>query len=117
MGLVALHMWGLPRPGIEPMSPALAGRSFTTEPPGKPCLFVCNIYLGFPGGSAGKGAACNLGDLGSIPGLGRSPGEEKDNPLQYSGLENSAVAKSTGHRAAKSQTYLSNFHFVLPMGL
>ena len=75
------------------------------------------VFLGFLGGSASKESACNLGDLGSIPGLGRSPGEEKDNPLQYSGLENSAVAKSTGHRVAKSQTYLSNFHFVLPMGL
>ena len=40
-------------------------------------------------GSAGKGSACNVGDLGSIPGLGRSPGEGKGYPLQYSGLENS----------------------------
>ena len=44
---------------------------------------------GFPGGSAGKESACNAGDLGPIPGSGRSPGEEKDHPLQYSGLENS----------------------------
>ena len=44
---------------------------------------------GFPGGSAGKESACNVGDLGSIPGLGRSPGEGKGYPLQYSGLENS----------------------------
>ena len=43
---------------------------------------------GFPCGPAGKESACNEGDLGSIPGLGRSPGEEKGNPLQYSGLEN-----------------------------
>ena len=47
------------------------------------------IYLGFPGGSAGKESACNAADLGSIPGLGRSPGEGKGYPLQYSGLENS----------------------------
>ena len=47
------------------------------------------IFLGFPGGSAGKESACNVGDLGSIPGLGRSPGEGKGYPLQYSGLENS----------------------------
>ena len=40
-------------------------------------------------GSAGKESTCNVGDLGSIPGLGRSPGEEKCYPLQYSGLENS----------------------------
>ena len=45
--------------------------------------------MDFPGGSAGKESACNAGDLGSIPGLGRSPGEEKGYPLQYSGLENS----------------------------
>ena len=44
---------------------------------------------GFPGGSAGKESAGNVGDLGSIPGLGRSPGEGKGYPLQYSGLENS----------------------------
>ena len=45
--------------------------------------------MGFPGGSAGKEPACDVGDLGSIPGLGRSPGEGKGYPLQYSGLENS----------------------------
>ena len=44
---------------------------------------------GFPGASAGKESACNAGDLGSISGLGRSPGEGKGYPLQYSGLENS----------------------------
>ena len=43
----------------------------------------------FPGGSAGKASACNAGDLGSIPGSGRSPGEGNGNPLQYSCLENS----------------------------
>ena len=44
--------------------------------------------LGFPGGSEVKVSACNVGDLGSIPGLGRSPGEGNGNPLQYSCLEN-----------------------------
>ena len=43
----------------------------------------------FPGGSAGKESACNARDLGSIPGLGRFPGEGNSYPLQYSGLENS----------------------------
>ena len=43
---------------------------------------------GFPGGSDGKVPVCNAGDLGSIPGLGRSPGEGNGNPLQYSCLEN-----------------------------
>ena len=47
------------------------------------------VFFGFPCGSAGKESACNAGDLGLIPGLGRSPGEGKGNPLQYSGLENS----------------------------
>ena len=50
-----------------------------------------NIYVkcfSFPGGSDGKASACNAGDLGSIPELGRSPGEENGNPLQYSCLEN-----------------------------
>ena len=45
--------------------------------------------VGFPCGSAGKESACNAGDLGSIHGLGRSPGEGKGYPLQYSVLENS----------------------------
>ena len=44
--------------------------------------------VGFPGGSEGKVSACNARDLGSIPGLGRSPGEGNGNPLQYSRLEN-----------------------------
>ena len=48
-----------------------------------------SVFLGFPGGSAGKESACNMGDLGSIPSLGRSSGEGKGCPVQYSGLENS----------------------------
>ena len=67
--------------------------------------------LGFPGGSAGKESACNVGDLGLIPGLGRFPGEGKDSPLQYSGLENSM--DNTVHGVAKSQTQLNDFHFHL----
>ena len=46
------------------------------------------VFLGFPGGSAGKESVHSAGDLGLIPGLGRSSGEEKGHPLQYSGLEN-----------------------------
>ena len=64
---------------------------------------------GFPGGSAGKESACNVGDLDSIPELGRSPGEGKDYPLQYSGLENSMDC--IVHGVTKSQTWLSDFHF------
>ena len=67
--------------------------------------------LGFHGDSDGKESTCNLGDLGSIPGLGRSPGEKKGYSLQYSGLENSM--DYIAHRVAKSQTWLSNFHFHL----
>ena len=62
-----------------------------------------------PGGSAGKESACNAGDLGLIPGLGRSPGEGKSYPLQYSGLENSMGC--IVHGVAKSRTRLSDFHF------
>ena len=51
---------------------------------------------GFPSGSAGKESACNVGDLGLIPGLGRSPGEGKGYPLWYSCLENSMDCTSPG---------------------
>ena len=47
------------------------------------------VFLGFPGGSAGKESACNVGDLGLIPRLGRSPGEGNGYPLECPGLENS----------------------------
>ena len=47
------------------------------------------VFLGFPCGSAGKKSVCSVGDLGLISELGRSPGEGKEYPLQYSGLENS----------------------------
>ena len=61
----------------------------------------------FPGGSDGKASACNAGDSGSIPGLGRSPGERNGNPLQYSCLENSMDGGAWWaivQRVAKSQT-------------
>ena len=60
------------------------------------------VSLGFPGGSAGKESACNVGDLGSIPGLGRSPGEGHGYPLHSSGLENSMDC--TVHGVTESQT-------------
>ena len=65
--------------------------------------------MGFPDSSVGKESACNAGDLGLIPGLGRSPGEGKGYPFQYSGLENSM--NSIVHGVAKSPTRLSDFHF------
>ena len=52
-------------------------------------ITLVSDVLGFPGGSAGKEFTCNARDLGSIPELGRSPGEGIGYPLQYSGLENS----------------------------
>ena len=64
------------------------------------------IYFCFPGGLAGKESACNVEDLGSIPGLERSPGEGKGYPLQYSGLENSM--ECIVHGVAKNQTGLSD---------
>ena len=66
------------------------------------------LYGGFPWGSVGKESAYNVGDLGSIPGLGRSPGEGKGYPLQYSGLEN--PMDCIGHQVTKSQTGLNAFH-------
>ena len=62
-----------------------------------------------PGGSAGKESACNMRDLGLIPGLGRSRGEGNDYPLQYSGLENSL--DYIVHGVTKRRTQLSDFHF------
>ena len=51
-------------------------------------LTYANVLHGFPGGSDGKASACNVGDPGSIPRLGRSPGEGNGNPLQHACLEN-----------------------------
>ena len=50
--------------------------------------YIQAVIWSFPGGSDGKESACNMEDLGSIPGSGRSPGEENDYPLQISSLEN-----------------------------
>ena len=74
------------------------------------------MSFGFPGGSDGKESACNAGDLGSIPQLGRSPREGNGYPLQYSSLEKSTdrgVWQSTVHGVAKSRTRLSDFHFFM----
>ena len=63
--------------------------------------------MGFPDSSVGKESVCNAGDLGSIPGSGRSPGKGNGNPLQYYCLENSMIRgawQDTVHGVAKSQT-------------
>ena len=70
-------------------------------------LVLAISWEGFPGGSNSKESACSVGNLGSVPGLGRSPGEGNHYPLQYSGLENSMdrrVWQATVPGVAKSQT-------------
>ena len=77
-------------------------------------LCLASFTPGFPCGSAGKKSTCNAGDLGSIPGLGRSLGEGKGYPLQHSSLENPMDYTVCG--VTKSQTRLSDsyFHFLSP---
>ena len=70
-------------------------------------LIYHSSILGLPCGSSGKESACNVGDLGLIPGLGRSPLEGKGYPLQYSGLKTSVDCIVNG--VSKSQTRLSDF--------
>ena len=65
--------------------------------------------MDFPGGSVGKESAYNAGDPGSVPVFGRSPGDGKGYPLQYSGLENSMDC--IAHEVTKNLTQLSDFHF------
>ena len=78
------------------------------------------FFLGFPGGSAGKESTCSAGDLGSIPALGRSTGEGKGYPLQYSGLENSMDC--IVHGVAESDTTVifthsfTNYFFLIISG-
>ena len=65
-----------------------------------------DLEWGFPGSSDGKEFACNVGDLGSVPGVRRSPGEGNDHLLQYSCLENSmdsGTCRATVHGVKKSQ--------------
>ena len=70
--------------------------------------FLC-CAEGFLDDSVGKESACHAGDLGSIPGLGRSAGEGNGSPFQFSGLENSMDC--VAHGVTKSGTRLSDFHF------
>ena len=82
-----------------------------------PCMQADRIFsLSSPGGSDGKESDCNAGDLGSIPGLGRSPGGGNGNLLQYSCLENPmdrGAWWATVHRVAKRQTQLNDKHYHL----
>ena len=71
--------------------------------------------MGFPGGSDSKESPCNVGDLSSVPGLGRSPGGGHGNPLQDSCLENPHGQRSLVGYSPQGQTRLSNLHFLFPM--
>ena len=76
-------------------------------------ILVYGVFIslmGFPDSSVDKESACNAGDPGSIPGLGRSPGEGKGYPLQYSGPGNSMDC--IVHGVTKWRTLLSSFHFI-----
>ena len=75
--------------------------------------------MGFPCGSAGKESACSVGDLGSIPGLGRSPGEGKGYPLQYSGLENSMDYSPWGRKELDTTEQISLLlsYILWPIGM
>ena len=77
----------------------------------------CANNEGFPGGSVVKNPPANVGDVGSIPGLGRSPREGNGNPLQYSCLENSmgrGAWRGIVHGVTKSQTWLSDWAPTMP---
>ena len=118
-----MQLW-LERRGREIVVPVtlLSGILGPWPSQAKRSLISISIYLylslslfisrGFPGGSAGKESACNVGDLGATPELGRSPGEGNSYPLQYSGLENSmdyivhGVAKIGHNWATFTFTYL-----------
>ena len=90
------------------MSQCFASGGQTVEPSASASV-LSNEYSVFPGFSSGsvvKNLPASTGDVGSIPGLERSPGEGNGNPLQYSGMENGGLV----HGFAKNWTRLSNFH-------
>ena len=113
-GKLFLSPGDLPDPGIKPRSPPLHVDSLPTEPQGKPLVYICFCVYAYLcmcvfvyHSSVGKESACNAGDLGLIPGLGRSPGEGKGYPLQYSGLENSMDCSPLGHKESDTTERLS----------
>ena len=98
-------------PRIQPLSPGVVLHGMVQS---RLLWTTVSSDVGFPGGSDSKASVCSAGDPGSILGLGISPGEGTDNPLQYSCLENPMDGGSwwdTLHGVAKSWTQLSDFTF------
>ena len=100
-------LWASPIAQLVNNLPAMQGPRFDSWS-GRDRL-PTSVFLGFPCGTAGKESVCNVGDLGSIHGSGRSPVEGKCYPLQCFGLEKSMDCRI--HGVAKSQTWLSDFCF------
>ena len=107
------HIWLFATPGTAGASLPITDSWSLLRPMSIVSVMPYNhlISLGFPCGSAGKEATCNAGDLGLIPGLGRSPGEGKGYPLQYFSLENSM--DYIAHGVAKSWMLLSEGYTTL----
>ena len=90
------------------------GKGYPLQYSGLENFMDYTVHVGFSGGLEVKVSACNAEDLGSIPGLGRYPGEGNGNPLQYSCLENpmdGGAWWATVHGVAESQTRMSDFTF------
>ena len=107
-----MDLLGFPGSSVGKESACNAGRWFNSwvrKIPWRRDRLPTPVFLGFSCGLVGKESTCNVGDLGSIPGLGRSPGEGTGYPLQCSGLDNSMGCII--HGVSKSQTRLSDFHF------
>ena len=107
--LQVLH-WQAGSLALAPAGKPHVGRSFIYKIM-MICIIVQSCTADFPGGSDGKASGYNVGDLGSIPGSGRSPGEANGNPLQYSCLENPMDGGGWGaavHGIAKSRSQLSS---------
>ena len=103
--LVTQLVKNLPAMQVTPVTRLIPGSGRSTGEG----MTTHSVFLGFPGDSAGKECACDAGDPGSIPELGRSPGEGNCYPLQYSGLEN--LMDCIVHGVAKRWTQPSDFHF------
>ena len=117
-GHLALVLNSLPGPltilYFIPPTNQVAGTSQKTPFSTNQAIRSLGEVLGFPGGSDSKESACSAGDPGSVPRLGRSPGEGNGYPLQYSCLESSmdrGALQAAVHWAAKSRTWLNDFHF------